>query len=122
MIEISEEVSKLAIEYLPAMLDEKKLRCWLLNVFCELQAKCPNCGTMLQGKARDKFLQLGRTRCRSCEKYIEFRQGTPLMNSRLTNEQFVVLAALAPLTSNLAQAHELLGISGGIKVGLESKK
>ena len=122
MIEINEEVSKLAIEYLPAMIDEKKLRCWLLNVFCHLQAKCPHCGEMLEGKAQKKFLQLGRTRCRSCEKYIHFTQGTPLASARLTFEQFVFLAALAPSTSHLAHAHDLLGLGDNIKVCLAAKK
>ena len=92
----NEEISKLAAEALPLLIDEKRLRCWVLNVFCGLIARCPLCGEMLDGKARRTFLQLKRTRCRHCQRTIYATQNSPLFRSRLTPEQFVILAALAP--------------------------
>lgn len=92
----NDDISRLAAEALPLLIDEKRLRCWVLNVFCGLMAKCPNCGKMLDGKARRTFLQLKRTRCRHCEQMIYATQNSPLFRSRLTPEQFVILAAIAP--------------------------
>jgi len=97
MVQSHESISRLAAEALPLLIDEKRLRCWVLNVFCGLMAKCPLCGEMLDGKACRTFLQLKRTRCRHCESTIYATQNSPLFRSRLTPEQFVLLAALAPV-------------------------
>ena len=97
MVQSHKTISRLAAEALPLLIDEKKLRCWVLNVFCGLMAKCPLCGEMIEGKARRTFLQLKRTRCRHCESTIYATQNSPLFRSRLTPEQFVILAALAPV-------------------------
>lgn len=91
------EISKLAAESLPLLIDEKLLRCWVLNVCCGLIARCPKCGKILDGKAARTFLKLKRTHCKHCNSMICATMNSPLFRSYLTPAQFVLLAAFAPV-------------------------
>ena len=52
---------------------------------------CPGCGTDLSAKSQSSLMAGGRVKCPRCDFYGNWRFGTILHNSRLSNTQFLAL-------------------------------
>jgi hypothetical protein len=99
-----------AAEALPALIDRRRLRCFVLAMFHSMQIACPKCHKPVQGKAQKSFLEFRRTSCRHCKSIIHILQGTPFNYLKITPEQFIVLAAFIPLEKEMLKIRAALGV------------
>ncbi len=104
------DINYLAAEALPALIDRRKLCCFVLAAFHSMQITCPKCQVPVQGKAQKSFLDFKRTSCRNCKSIIHILQGTPLYYLKMKPEQYIVLSAFLPIEKEMAKLRESLGV------------
>ena len=119
--EILSGFSRLALEALPLVLDKKMVRHLLQSTFKRLDPVCHFCGAELQGKAKTSFLDGRRTRCAACGSRIMVWQGTPLHGSKLTPEQFYLVAVMNALKAGPEVIKSLVGISHSTELSWRKK-
>jgi hypothetical protein len=90
-------LKKAALFALPALISGRKLRCWFLTMFHGLELRCCHCGAPLVGKARSSFLNFRITSCANCKLKVYFFRDTPFHAAKISQEEFVLLAAMLAL-------------------------
>lgn len=107
------DLKKSALFALPALISKKRLRCFFMTVFHGLEIRCCHCGAQLNRKAQETFLKQRITSCAACHRKVFFFRDTPFHAAKITQEEFLLLAALLALnvpgkdiaaTLNLAEA------------------
>jgi hypothetical protein len=91
------DLKNAALFALPALISKRKLRCWFLTMFHGLELRCCHCGAPLEGKARNSFLNFRITSCANCKLKVYFFRDTPFHAAKISQEEFVLLAAMLAL-------------------------
>lgn len=81
----------------------------LLNI----RPVCPNCGAEQSSRVAASFMTGGRVKCGQCEFYGNWRYGTILHNSRLSNTQFLALFFKFTLPADAPAIAKHLGLDPG---------
>lgn len=76
-------------------------------------SRCPKCGDVLSDKSREQMLSGGRVKCRACDFYGNWRFGTKLEGSRISNTQFLALFFKYALPSDAPSIGKQLGLDPG---------
>jgi len=63
----------------------------LVMAIVGVRAQCPKCGAVFSQRVQSSFLAGQRVKCNHCEFYGNWRFGTLLEGSRLSNTQFLAL-------------------------------
>jgi hypothetical protein len=91
------DLKKTALFALPALISKRRLRCWFSVVFHGLEIRCCHCGAQLEGRARKSFLEQRITSCAACHRKVYFFRETPFHAAKISQEEFVLLAAMLEL-------------------------
>jgi hypothetical protein len=91
------DLKKTALFALPALISKRRLRCFFMTVFHGMEIRCCHCGEQLEGRARKSFLDQRITSCAACHRKVFFFRETPFHAAKITQEEFVLLAALLEL-------------------------
>jgi transposase-like protein len=108
---VGNDLTQIALESLPHLIDQARLRCWFLSVFHQSQIKCCHCGSQLSPKATKSFLEYRITSCVTCGKKVQFFRGTIFQNAKISPEQFIVLVCLLEFDVPNQQIADAIGIT-----------
>jgi len=104
------EITKNVLAELQNLIDEKKLKCWLLALFHGSRIACCHCGQPLSRLAAKSFMEYRITSCVSCKKKVSFFRKTILQGAKISPRQFVLIAAFLSVGAppgNIAKALNL---------------
>ena len=105
-----EKIKLAALEELPNLIDQDRLRCWFLAVFHQSKIICCHCGQPVSQRSRKSYLEYRITSCANCGKKIQLFRGTIFQNAKISRKQFVLIAAYLELgvpTTNIAKVLNL---------------
>ena len=101
-----------AVDSLRDCLDTLKVRRFLFGHLHGGRSVCPACGVQIaDGRAVASFWQGRRVRCKDCQHYFTAATGTPLRNSKLSDEQIFLLLASSGLSLDNRTAAAVIGLS-----------
>ena len=104
---MTEAATAFGVEFL----DESACRAWILKTLHgDAPARCPECGSILNEKAQDRFWSGSRVKC-SCGKFFGALTGTVLSGCHLDYRSIMLLAVYLFFGAKADHIARKLGIS-----------
>lgn len=105
------DIKSAALAELADMIDDERLKNWLLDIFHKSGVRCCHCGQPLSPRAEKTFLEYKITSCIHCGLKVQFFRNTLFQGAKISPKTFFLLAAFIELGVSVSRIAEALVMS-----------